>query len=618
MGTTPVILTNATDTWVYQISPDKARGTADTKLYAGAVSGQVSQSLLYFGLPFPRGVTIISAKLRIVQDAAWSGTRNIRVSRIGSSWSATKTTYNNKPGTTGTIVSLSKSSPADLTIWEFDVTSILQTVSNGSTWYGLKIEANTVGQAAMRWHSPQASRAGYRPVLEVSWKDNPLKPTVLHPSDGHYMSLDKPTVSCDFTDLSGDTQLAAINVRLFSTEANAIANTSPEFDSGEVATSVPELDLSTTAYGGVPADADRWWRVRVKDGAGLWSAWSDYEKFTRKTKGTLTLNNPAAPPNNFVAEATPPLDWSFAGRTQRAYQLAIADSTSANKWLWTSGKITSSATVATVPAGVLTNNGKSYIAILRVWDTWDRESLPGDTPYVEITRTFSYQYDATVNPATGLTGAVDPKYPWLQLDWSRSTQPDEWNVYRDGDLIWSGVAADLFVSGTSYRLMDRNPQPRKDSVWSVVAVVNGKGASGSPTVSKKVVPKTALLSSVDGSNPVLIWSYAHDMTLTEVSNVFTPLGNGAPVLLTQSEGGYQGHITGALANNPVDAALSAGDWLARFNALKKNNGATLLLTLIDRSFRCFIQNANAKPLIDGEGVLYQVDFDFYQTDWVEP
>jgi hypothetical protein len=615
MGTTPVKLVNATDSWVHEAAPTTAKGTTGALLYANNITAKRANSYLYFTLPFPRGVTVISAKLRMVQFTAFAST-SATVYRCTQAWSATKVTWNTRPNVTG-AVTISKTSPPHATVWEWDVTALLQSVSSGSPWYGFAItSAIATGNASLRWYSPQSTYLNYRPVLEVSWKENPQKPTELYPSNGRAVSLAKPVLRTNFVDLSGDTTMAGINVRIFDTEALAIANTAPTWDSGDVASSVPELDLNTTAYPGAAAASTKWWRVRVKDGSGLWSDWSNYTSFQMQTKGVLTITNPTAAT---VSDPSLPITWTFTGRTQKAYQVLVRKVEGTLKTItYDSGKITSTALNATLGDKAMPNNAATYEITVRIWDTIDRESIAGDPAYVEASRTVTYVYSATVAPTTGLTGTLDPLFPWMKLDWARSVLPDRWSIYRDGKIIWSGEGDDLFVSGTAYTYTDRLADPRTPHTWMVVAVVNGVGSASSQTVTNTITPITLSLAASDGTSPVLIFDYSKDMALAEEGGIFQPAGSAPPVLITQSEHGYQGHIKGRLSDATGLGGLSARQWRDRFNQLKKNNGNKLILNVIDMSIEVFIARATIVPVMPGPGLVwYEVEFDFYQTDWEE-
>ena len=606
MATTPTILRNATDTCVGSLTPNTNWST-NSRMGISAVSTNITYPMIYFAMPFPKGVTILNATLTLTQQNDYAGSVTWSVQRIASAWSASRVTYNNRPGVTGTVVSLTKSAPVRSTQWSFDVTSLIQSVSNGAAWYGFRLSTTST---AYNWiWSTQAPTSGVRPVLSISWADNPKAPTQLYPSGGRAVSLAKPTLQCNFVDVSGDTTMQAIQVQLDTPGTF----TTPLFDSGTVLTSVPELDLSTTAFAGLAADQTVYWRARVQDGAGLWSNWSAPTTFVRKTRGTLTLNNPAVSPNNFVSEATPPIDWTFTGRTQKAYQVVITDGVDLNKWLWTSGKVTGTTTVITLPANVLRYNNQSYQVIVYIWDDIDRENTPGDPIPTSVSRVFTYQYDATVTPVTSLAAAPHAYYPRVQLTWSRATQPDRWNVYRNNKLIGTGLGADYFVSGTSYSFWDYLPEPRTQQTYTVVAVVNNKGSSPNPTVSTTPNNKTTTLSSKDGVNVILIWNADTDMDLQETSGVYTPAGNGAPVLITQSERGYAGTVKGRLAGF---GTITSQQFRDAFKQLMKFNGQTLLLTVANDAFECIIYNATYKPVVKNEEVVYDISFNFFQTDYV--
>src|SRR6187551_2581012 len=129
---TTAILQNAADSYTLERAPN-SNYNASTCLYTKTASGNGNRSYLHFGIPFPKGVTILSAKLRLYQNYYYgAGSVTNSIQRLGSSWSTSKITWNLSPTVTGAVVSLTKSSPPNGTVWEFDVTALMQTVANGS------------------------------------------------------------------------------------------------------------------------------------------------------------------------------------------------------------------------------------------------------------------------------------------------------------------------------------------------------------------------------------------------------------------------------------------------------------------------------------------------------
>jgi hypothetical protein len=288
--------------------------------------------------------------------------------------------------------------------------------------------------------------------------------------------------------------------------------------------------------------ASTYWRVRVQDGAGVWSPWSLAAQFSRTTKGTLTITNPAASPNNFVSEATPPILWTFTGRTQTAHQVIITNA--AGRWIHNSGKLTSSATSYTLPKGII-HDDKTYTVYIRVWDnTTSREATPGDAPYTQASRAFTYNLSATVAPVTALTGTDLTPVPALQRDWSRSTAPDSFTIVRGGKVIASNVLpGDAFTSGTSYRFVDHGADPNIPHTWKVRAVVNGVTSSANPTVTKTLKPAGIWLLDPDTDISVqLVGSDNGSWANGEDAEVYTPVGGTRVVRVTQALRGFEGSM----------------------------------------------------------------------------
>lgn len=280
------ILTNAIATTVSAVSPSSNNWDVLTRL-----SFQTSPeylSYIFFSRPFPLGATILSAKLHFYTQTMGTGTHTFTFQRLNQAFSASKVTYNTRPfafigGTKA--VTMSGSQP-DFEPWELDVTDWMQSVSSGQKWYGWRIINN---EATLRYiYSENYSVAAYRPRLEVTWSDAPDTPGGLSPSGGRAVGLAKPVVKAVYRDVSGSTQLANVQVQINATDSWG----APSFDSGTVATSVPELDLATTAYAGLADLATTFWRIRFQDAAGIWSAYSTAASFMRDDKGVLTVNNP--------------------------------------------------------------------------------------------------------------------------------------------------------------------------------------------------------------------------------------------------------------------------------------------------------------------------------------
>ena len=154
----------------------------------------------YLPSPAPRGVGVTVGKLRLTQYGAHSGDVQMTVQPLAAGFQPTKLKWSNQPAVTGTAVSVTKSSPGDLTVWEFDVQAHLNQVAAGVvSHYGWRISVDVNADVKVR-----DFEAGLgRPTLEVEWSSDPVKPSRLVPNGG-YITTHLPTLSLDFTDTAGD------------------------------------------------------------------------------------------------------------------------------------------------------------------------------------------------------------------------------------------------------------------------------------------------------------------------------------------------------------------------------------------------------------------------------
>lgn len=508
-----------------------------------------AQAFLYLRNPAPRGATIVSATLRVHARGASTGSRTLTARRVSESWKAGRLNWNNKPGVTGTSVTAAVTSLVDGDAIDFDVTEHVQEFVYGTSHFGWRI--TTSGTTLHKVYGLDAGQN--KPTLIVQWSDRPGVPTDLSPAGG-VVSVAKPVLSFTYHDDDKDS-LTALQVQI-DAAADAV---SPDFDSGEVAATVSELDLNDTAYAGLAADATTQWRVRVKDAGGLWSEWSDWASFTRTAKGSLTIDNPAADPNDFVLEPTPPILWTFAG-TQTAYRVIVIGG---GVEVYDSGKLPGAEDSHTMPAKwngkrVLKGDGP-YLLEVRVWDDEDRVHTRGDTVYVAVGRLFTVNEDAGVTAPTVVGVAQDGGSPAVEFTFTRATAPDSFNIVRNGEVIDAEVdPSDIFVSGTTYTYRDREATPGRPLTYAVRAVVNGEQSEKATASPITTDVHGAWLISDDAE--IMLLDFRQTGNSFDQANTYLPLGSEAHKRVIAGTGAFVGAIEGnlvAAAGVDIPAAIEA-------------------------------------------------------------
>jgi hypothetical protein len=603
VGSSSTIQRNGIDARVSEEFP--AKNFAEAKqLWVSNATGAQSLAFLYFNRSFPRGATIMSATLRLYTKGAWNTTPTITLRRVSEPWKVKRLTYNNMPTVFPAEISKSQSSAADEDEWAFDVSTMLQNVADSGGWFGVRIATNSTTPKAFYSSNAVGDR---RPTLEVTWSRAPQEPTELSPSGDRSISIAKPILRCDFTDHMGSTQMQAIHVQI-DPEANW---GSPSFDSGVVAATEPELDLATTSYPGLgPAGNPTRWRVRVQDGAGLWSPWSDPAWFRRDVKGTLNINNPAAAPNDFVAEWTPPITWTLTGETQKAWQVFVTPDDDRTDVLHDTGRTRGTDNSHTLPSGVIEDDER-YRVHVRVWDAKDREHTPGDPPWTHAEQSFVFREDATVNPVTQLAAENLLPRPWVELTWQRSTAPDRFVVKRDGRVIDDDVdPADSNVGDTNYRFVDKEAKPYRHHTWAVQSVVNRKTSGNNPSVGLQTTQQGIWLHEPERDIDVFIQGKDDaQLTMGEEATTHYPLGSKHGVRITQSLRGFEGTVTGRLA-----AAFGYGveQWENNLLSIKERPGRVCVLSMANESIRCVVHNITTAPT-PTVPITKAVSFEFFEV-----
>lgn len=603
-------LRNGIDSWVGSNEPGTNRG-GDKRLIVRSDGTITNYSYIYFKNPAPRGATVTSATLRLFSLGTFAS-KAVRARLIIRSWRESFITWNNAPDVSGVGPTVTQASTADGQEWAFDVTALLQALSDGQANYGFRLAATVVDATIARFYSLDS--AVNQPVLDVEWSDAPVAPHTLSPSGGRATSLAAPVLRFDYADPAGQSPLTAVQVQV---NNNADQFTTPTFDSGTVATTLPELDLSTTTYVGLTAGDTAWWQVRVQDAAGLWSDWSDAAKFTRTAKGTLAINSPAA--GGTVTDVTPPILWTFSGGTQSQWRVTVALADDPTDLLHDTGWRSGADASYTLPKRVLVDQGATYRLTVYSVDSVDRESTPGDPKNVNVTHDFNFAESATVPPVVGLTAQqVQNGRPWVQLDWTRSVAPDSYTVTRDGRTVDSGLdPADLIVSGTSYRYVDRQAAPYVPHTWKVQAVVGGKASASNPTatLTYKVGAVWLVDPDTDRTCPIITGSNGNvEATMPEVSATYGPIGSKRSVRIIQTQRGLEGTITGFITEY---GGSKASLWESNLLIFKRQPTNVLRMTLGSKNLRVKIGQVSIVPREGADPDDRDVSFAFWSQDGPE-
>lgn len=562
--------------------------------------------------PFPLGVTILSAKLYVRQEVAFTGTVDISAHRITSAWKNNTLTWNNQPTVTGGST-ISKTSSAKGTWWVWDVTASVQVVADGAApWYGFSLRSTSLNDRV--FYSSNAANPANRPYMEIEWATYPDEPERLNPTGGLFVEDPTPTVTFTYNDPGGNDELVAVQVQIGSTEA-IVNSGAAEWNSGEIATSEPLLDTGAAGYPGLAAGALAWWRVRVKDDSGLWSPWADAVQFGYEPKGTITSFTLDGLTGG-IYSASPSVSWTFSG-TQRAFQIFVSRESDVSNILWTSGKITSTATAMGIPFGIIDQDDDDLWHIeLRIYDDKQRVATPGNAVYVTaVMSDLDILYGATASPVTSLTAVSDMFKPVAHLNWTASGgTPDMWEIQRtrDDGLTWEIVdeeAGILLVDGAGYSYDDGTaPQykPLKYRVIAVTGMVHGQPSSTSGEM--QIRRFSTFLSRPKGVDPVMFLNTERSREHLDVQDLIEVL-NGPPILITQRLGGEGGSVSGVFADNVLQG-VSAKTMKSRFMSMRAQPGTPLVLYIGDEALTIAAYNMQIDSRIKNGTILYVASFDW--------
>jgi hypothetical protein len=318
-----------------------------------------------------------------------------------------------------------------------------------------------------------------------------------------------------------------------------------------------------------------------------------------------------------VSQERARFSWQFAN--QVAYQLFIQDPDEAYKVIWDSKKVTSTVSSLTLPAGVLTKWDENYRAVLRVWDSYNREHTPGFPIYSQVILDFVFGRSIDIPGVATLDVANQYPYPFMNVLWTYTgTTPSIFEIYRAASpngkwhLIDSGEPIDYLQDDGTYLFVDTLAPLRVEQRWKVLPVVSGF----TPLVNLQDVGTPAVvapcLSELDGSDAVFFLNPERSMVHTDTATVYQTVGDAPPVLLTQEARTrlYSGSVKGIFAS---EVGIDADEQAARFERLTKGAGRTLRLTIVNKQMKVFLVEPTWEPEARNEGVRYVARFGFYEV-----
>ncbi len=226
------------------------------------------------------------------------------------------------------------------------------TATDSATVLSGKLTYNTAYSWKVRYENNSGIWSAYSTATTFTTTTNlqPNTPTNTTPANGATLVPLAATLTASaFSDQDEDTQAASQWV------VTTVSTDTVAWNSG---TDTSDTSSTTVPLGKLDYSTEYSWKVRYEDSGGLWSNYSSPTTF-------YTVNLPPPVPTNVAPVAgalfvstTPTLQgsaWNDPGASQGGSEWIITP-VSGTTPVWDSGMVTTDATSATVPSGVLANN----------------------------------------------------------------------------------------------------------------------------------------------------------------------------------------------------------------------------------------------------------------------
>jgi hypothetical protein len=600
-------VTTGFDTWVSQAAPAQLNFAGRFPALKGGGSDQF-QTFLSMPLAMSRitGKTILSAELSVPAHGNWID-QTVTIQANSGSWNVATLKWSNRPGVVGaTANSGATGALAGGARFTIDVTALVQAIADGQANYGWRL---TTSQTTTR-STVRGFDSGYSSwTLHVEVSDLLVKPTNLAPTG--VIGTDKPTLLVD--DLES---LSAIQVQI----DPAADPGSPDFDSGWVASTTPQLDLSATAYAGLADTDTTYWRTRLKTTNGSVSAWSDWVDMTREDKPVIVMDNPSGtdlwdPTPSIAAHLSP------AGDADTRWQVIVRSVANPADVRYNSGDDLAGATLDhQIPLRwrnrkVFPVDG-DYVLVVKAWDRTDRVPSPGDNPFVRETVTVTLDSDNLLDPVDTIAVAqATSGYPANVITVTRAADPDYGFVLeRDGENVKFYDVDEYRVSPGEWDLPDPAAAPNVMHTYKVRPVVDDSGTRKRGAASAEV----EILATVTGvwlrwdGNDVVLDGMVSAEQITKRQTFGLPYA-GRDVDIVTAVGGHAGGFEGSIDRRQDDLEATA----AALKSLRETTSEDVRLVWFTQNIPIDLKGLSVVP---GEAVLlpsypvYDVKFEFAEID----
>jgi hypothetical protein len=578
---------------------------------------------LLFPISLPANATVASATLKFTLSRAWAAAgKSVDLHAITASWSPSVITWKTRPPVrTSDPMTRSFASSAVESVITIDVTDHIAKAASGTPWFGWQMRSTDTNSEKIY------GKGTKQPTLTIEYYTGHKKPTNPRPGSGTetvQVASAQPDLQLDTNIFMGGYTSQAMRVQLSNSSARNASGafTTPVWSSPEVSDTDGVLVLSSLSGAPTASSGSGYWWIGALQGTdGKWSPWSDPVKYIYRSHGSLTITNPAASPLNYVEDATPPLAWTFTGRTQTKYQYVIYDQATSLP-LVTSPVVVDTDSTITPPTDIVTQTNKNYVLEIRIWDEYTTQRQPVTENYVtkpafvSAQRTFTYQLNASVTPVANLVLTNYNPKPIVRLAWTRATEPDSFEIVRNGIVIATNLTgADANKSGTAYYWQDYFPPPTIPLTYEVRAKVNNVTSSANPTAQTVNTSALAWLADIEddlfiaisGETPV-------EPILTEVGTTHQPLNSEFGVRIVSSLHGYSGSVAGGLCGECVGDGTTSEELQQQLLTLRDQPGKRLYLSIGNIAVPVVIFDVTTGPRYGPAfGNLYGVAFNWHEV-----